>query len=142
MNGCMISWKNQSQLYELISDTHCCNQRYYGYVKGSRNIYQWQEIEAYSTNVHDNNNNNKSKNCGDWKHCALGVSKRKTNLPKQKENKFEFEINVIDNDDKRIDNLMKRFILQNGFHYLLFLEYNNCDCVPYPTNSDACWNEC
>ena len=44
---------------------------------------------------------------------------------------------VDNSNNKCVDNLMKPFMLQWGFHYILFMEYNDCDCVSYPTDNDV-----
>ena len=44
------------------------------------------------------------------------------------------------NNNKCIDNLVKPFVLQNGFHYTLFMAYNDCHCVSYPTNREVGMN--
>ena len=58
-------------------------------------------------------------------------------ISKRKTLNFDFQINAIDNRNEQIDNLMKPFMLQKNFHYALFMEYNECDCVALPTSRDV-----
>ena len=116
-DGCLVTWQDQTRLYTLQFSKET-------YHKDNEiGEYKWKLPQKEDTLSSKQQNNN----CAKWKRCSLSVTKMKDAV--QDNSSFVFTIDVTNANNEAILEARKQFQLRNNYYYVMFLEYNECDCA-------------